>query len=136
MFLAIKTVTCNNCKQFDINNSSIKTLVVSCKYEQSPDHQTLGKIHFVHIILASVQCNIYIYVTYNNYYNNNSCSAVSLLCQIKQLKMSDVHKFKLRGIIRPDKRSVEYLLPKSIRVRPSLKNCWFFSCMTQGFITW
>ena len=49
------------------------------------------------------------------------CSAVTLVCQIKQLKMVDVHKFKLRGIIRPDRRSIDFLLPKSIRVSCSYR---------------
>ncbi|XP_052811637.1 uncharacterized protein LOC128239173 [Mya arenaria] len=42
-------------------------------------------------------------------------SSVCMLCQLKQLKMADIHKVQLRGIIRPDKRSAEYLLPQSIR---------------------
>ncbi|XP_060606565.1 uncharacterized protein LOC132758877 [Ruditapes philippinarum] len=42
-------------------------------------------------------------------------SSVSLLCQIKQLKLSDMHKFQLRGVIRSDKRSIDYLIPKSVR---------------------
>lgn len=50
-----------------------------------------------------------------------SSSTVNLLCQVKQMKMTDIHQFKLRGIIRSDKKSVDYLIPKSIRVRLSVK---------------
>ncbi|KAL4232794.1 Guanine nucleotide exchange protein smcr8 [Mactra antiquata] len=41
--------------------------------------------------------------------------SVSLLCQVKQMKMVDIHKFQLRGLIRSDRKSVDYLLPKTCR---------------------
>ena len=59
------------------------------------------------------------------------CSAVTLVCQIKQLKMVDVHKFKLRGIIRPDRRSIDFLLPKSIRVSCSYR--FMYNIREYGF---
>ena len=46
-----------------------------------------------------------------------SCDHVTLLCQLRQLKVVDVHKFLLRGIIRSEKNSLEYIVPQSLRVR-------------------
>ena len=45
-----------------------------------------------------------------------SCDHVTLLCQLRQLKVVDVHKFLLRGIIRSEKKSLEYIIPQSLRV--------------------
>ncbi|KAH3729469.1 guanine nucleotide exchange protein smcr8a-like isoform X2 [Dreissena polymorpha] len=42
-------------------------------------------------------------------------SPVNLLCVIRQLKMTDVHKFQLCGVIRSEKHSGDYILPQSIR---------------------
>ena len=46
-----------------------------------------------------------------------SCDHVSLLCQLKQLKVVDVHRFLLRGIIRSEKKCLDYIVPQSLRVR-------------------
>ncbi|XP_053397435.1 uncharacterized protein LOC123551904 [Mercenaria mercenaria] len=69
-------------------------------------------------------------------------SSVGLLCQIKQLKMSDIHRFQLRGVIRSDKRSVDYMVPKSVRryvtlidLEKSIMYCQPYQGILLNFIT-
>ena len=60
-----------------------------------------------------------------------SCDNVSLLCQLKQLKIVDIHKFLLRGIIRSEKKCLDYIIPQSVRVRIA---CRSVTCLTDPVI--
>ncbi|KAK3585583.1 hypothetical protein CHS0354_036770 [Potamilus streckersoni] len=45
----------------------------------------------------------------------SGCDQVTLFCQIKQFKLCDISRFSLVGVIRGEKKSLDYIVPQFIR---------------------